>query len=82
MYIYVYAANLTIHTIYTPYTSPYIGDPYTHLKRTLNISNQHYPERSYVIFVVNAPSIASLMWRLVKPMIHPNTQKKVSMLCV
>jgi hypothetical protein len=51
-----------------------------HTRRTIATANQHYPERSHVIFVVNAPSWSSFVWRLLSPFVHPNTQKKVKIL--
>lgn len=50
------------------------------VKTTVTYANQHYPERSHVIFVINAPFFASMMWKIVKPWVHPNTQKKVRIL--
>lgn len=39
-------------------------------------------ERSHRIFVVNAPFWFSMPWRGISPLLHPNTQKKVSILGV
>lgn len=56
------------------------GEAFTFLKRALQAANQHYPERSYAICIVNAPVVFSMIWRMVKGMVHPNTQKKVKIL--
>lgn len=56
------------------------GNNMEYIKKTLAIANQHYPERSYIIYVLNAPFFASMMWKLIKPLVHPNTQKKVNIL--
>jgi len=56
------------------------GDNLNFIKRTISIANQHYPERSFVIYIVNAPFFFSMAWRLVKPLVHENTQKKVKIL--
>ena len=56
------------------------GNNMEYIKKTVGIANQHYPERSYVIFVVNAPFFASLAWKLVKPLVDEKTQKKVKIL--
>jgi hypothetical protein len=50
------------------------------LKKTINIANQHYPERSFVILIVNAPYFFSFLWKIVKPLVHENTQKKIKIL--
>ena len=56
------------------------GENMNYVKRTLGYANAHYPERSLVIYLVNAPWYASAGWKLVKPLIHPNTQRKVRIL--
>lgn len=56
------------------------GSNMDYIKKTVGIANLHYPERSYVIYVVNAPFYASLGWKLIKPLVHENTQKKVKIL--
>jgi len=56
------------------------GDAFTFLKRALQAANQHYPERSFAVCIVNAPVVFSMIWRMVKGMVHPNTQKKVRIL--
>eukprot|EP01039_Chlorochromonas_danica_P008680 gene8680-9563_t len=56
------------------------GDNLTFLKKSIGIANQHYPERSYIIYLINAPFFFSFLWKIVKPMVHENTQKKVRIL--
>lgn len=56
------------------------GDNLAYLKKTVSIANQHYPERSYAICIINAPFFFSMMWKLVKPLVHENTQKKIRIL--
>lgn len=56
------------------------GDNLNFMKRAIGIANQHYPERSYVIYVINAPFFFSWAWKLVKHLVHENTQKKVRIL--
>ena len=33
-----------------------------------------------MIYIVNAPGWFSMLWRMIRPMVHPNTQKKVRIL--
>ena len=47
-----------------------IGSNMDYLKKTISIANQHYPERSYVIYILNAPFYASMMWKIVKPLVR------------
>jgi hypothetical protein len=56
------------------------GDNLTFLKKTLNVANQHYPERCHVIFVINAPWISSMLWKMFSPLVHENTRKKIKIL--
>lgn len=56
------------------------GSNMDYVKKTIGYANQHYPERSYVILIINAPFFASLLWKIVKPLVHENTQKKVRIL--
>ena len=56
------------------------GDNLEYVRRTIGYANAHYPERSYVIYLVNAPIWFSILWRVVRPLVHPNTQKKVRIL--
>ena len=58
----------------------YGGDTLDFVKKMVGIANLHYPERSLVMFVINAPSWFSMLWKMIKPMIHPNTQKKIKIL--
>ena len=53
------------------------GDKLEILKFVSNISQDHYPERASVIAIINAPSWFSLFFRMIKPMINENTQKKI-----
>lgn len=56
------------------------GDNLEYVRKTIGYANAHYPERSYVIYLVNAPYWFSLLWQIVRPMVHPNTQAKVRIL--
>ena len=56
------------------------GDNLDYVKKTIGYANAHYPERSHVIYLVNAPMWFSILWRIVRPMVHPNTQAKVRIL--
>lgn len=56
------------------------GDNLNFVKKSISIANCHYPERSFVIYIINAPQWFSMFWKIIKPMIHSNTQKKVRIL--
>jgi hypothetical protein len=45
------------------------GEPYKFLNESIKIANAHYPERSYVIYVVNAPGWFSMLWKMIKVLI-------------
>ena len=56
------------------------GSNLDYVKGAMGYANQHYPERSYVVFIVNAPWYFSIGWKMVKAWVHPNTQKKIKIL--
>eukprot|EP00602_Paraphysomonas_sp_CaronLab_P003563 CAMPEP_0185027420 /NCGR_PEP_ID=MMETSP1103-20130426/12453_1 /TAXON_ID=36769 /ORGANISM="Paraphysomonas bandaiensis, Strain Caron Lab Isolate" /LENGTH=627 /DNA_ID=CAMNT_0027561407 /DNA_START=472 /DNA_END=2352 /DNA_ORIENTATION=- len=56
------------------------GDALDFVRKSVAIANHHYPERAFVIFLVNVPSWFSFIWRVVKPLVHENTQKKIKIL--
>lgn len=56
------------------------GTNMDYVKAAMGYANQHYPERSSVVFIVNAPWYFSVGWKMVKGLVHPNTQKKIKIL--
>ena len=74
------AKVITVLDIEKVKMSDLAGNSMEYLKKTVGYANQHYPERSYVIFIVNVPYFFSWAWKIVKPLVHPNTQKKVRIL--
>jgi len=56
----------------------FAGDVVTFVKRAASFTGQHYPERSGIIYVLNAPSFFQLIWRrVVAPLVDPVTLGKV-----
>jgi hypothetical protein len=58
----------------------FAGDTLDFIRKTISVANQHYPERAYLVFVVNAPRWFAWAWGVLKPLVHENTQKKVHIL--
>lgn len=56
--------------------SDFAGEVMHFVKEASKIIGEHYPERSYQIFVVNTPMWFSTIWRAVRPWINEVTQKK------
>jgi len=56
------------------------GDALEFLKGAAKVVQQHYVERSSRLFIVNAPSWFSMMWKIIAPMLNENTRKKISIL--
>jgi len=54
------------------------GTRLDYIKRTVAFANHHYPERSHVVYIVNAGWVFTSIWSIVRPWVHPNTQRKVS----
>ncbi len=54
-----------------------VGTTLEFVKKSIGYANQHYPERSLMIYILNAPWYFTAIWSVVKPWVHENTQKKV-----
>lgn len=55
----------------------FFGDAVAYLKSAVSISQTHYPETSYKIFVINIPGWFNVAFKLVKPFMAEATLKKV-----
>jgi hypothetical protein len=58
----------------------FVGECVTFVRKACAICNQHYPERSGCILVVNVPSYFQLIWRVVKTFADKKTLAKVKIL--
>lgn len=47
------------------------------LARLLSMGEEHFPENLHKCFVINAPAIAGLVWKLLKPALTAETGRKV-----
>jgi len=47
------------------------------LKQMAQVDDDYYPERLKLALVINAPSIFSWVWNVIKYFFHPNTREKV-----
>ncbi|CAN0090374.1 unnamed protein product [Discosporangium mesarthrocarpum] len=54
-----------------------VGDSVSFLKTTVGMMAKHYPQRSFKILILNAPSFFNSIFSLVKPMLNENTKKKI-----
>jgi len=50
------------------------------LRSGIKITGENYPESMQACFIVNAPTIFSLAWKLIKPMLAERTVKKIKIL--
>jgi ABC-type glycerol-3-phosphate transport system permease component len=48
-----------------------------HLKLWIGFQALHYPEVLRKMYIINAPSIFGLFWKIIKPMMDPVTAAKV-----
>ena len=46
-------------------------------KRMLGVAAENYPEEAAAVVVCNAPAFAAAAWRMIRPALNVNTQKKV-----
>ena len=51
--------------------------PLSTSKYTLEILQNHYPERMYRIYCLNPPTVFRVFWNLVRPFVDPVTKEKV-----
>ncbi|CAM9272803.1 unnamed protein product [Choristocarpus tenellus] len=56
------------------------GEALSFVKKATQIIQSHYVERSNAMFIINAPSYFSLMWRGIRPLLNERTQDKVTIL--
>ena len=56
------------------------GNALEFLKSASKIVQLHYVERSSKMFIINAPSWFSVLWKVVAPMLHENTRRKINIL--
>mmetsp|Transcript_8281 Transcript_8281/g.10893 ORF Transcript_8281/g.10893 Transcript_8281/m.10893 type:complete len:950 (+) Transcript_8281:99-2948(+) len=54
------------------------GDTRKFITECSNMIQSHYVERSNKIFIVNTPSWFNLVWKMIRPLLHENTQRKIS----
>ncbi|GBG29514.1 Phosphatidylinositol/phosphatidylcholine transfer protein SFH9 [Hondaea fermentalgiana] len=55
----------------------FAGEVVDFVKRTIALSGEHYPERAYRIYVINAPRFFAGVWSVVKPWVDEETRKKI-----
>lgn len=58
----------------------FVGECVTFVRKACAFCNQHYPERSGCILVINVPSYFALIWRVVKKFADRKTLDKVKIL--
>ena len=56
------------------------GEKLEFLRKTVSAANSHYPERSFMIMIINVPYWFSIVWNIVKPYIHEKTLKRMRVL--
>ena len=56
------------------------GDALDFLKAASKVVQQHYVERSHKMFIVNAPGWFSVLWKVIAPLLHENTRRKINII--
>lgn len=56
------------------------GDLTKLMMATMKVMQAHYPERTDRLFIVNAPRWFTTFWRVISPMVDPNTKQKIRIL--
>lgn len=57
-----------------------MGDALEFLKLTSKTIQLHYVERCSHMYIVNAPMFFNLVWKVVAPLLHENTRRKIRIL--
>ncbi|CAM9691831.1 unnamed protein product [Chrysoparadoxa australica] len=58
--------------------SQFVGEVKTFMVAAAKLIGAHYPERSFKIFILNAPWWFNMVWKVVSPVMHQNTRDKVT----
>lgn len=56
----------------------FAGEVREYMVRAAKLIGAHYPERSYKIFVLNAPWWFNMVWKVLSPLMHANTRAKLT----
>lgn len=46
-------------------------------KQMMDVLEHHYPERMAKAYVINVPGFFGAVWKMIRPMLDPNTSKKI-----
>ena len=57
-----------------------MGDALEFLKEASKVIQSHYVERCKKMFIINAPFFFNFIWKVISPMLHENTRRKISIL--
>mmetsp|Transcript_6269 Transcript_6269/g.6476 ORF Transcript_6269/g.6476 Transcript_6269/m.6476 type:complete len:809 (+) Transcript_6269:2-2428(+) len=57
-----------------------MGDALEFIKEASKVVQSHYVERCHKMFIVNAPFFFNMLWRIISPMLHENTRRKITIL--
>jgi len=75
----LYGADTSTNIVDVKGLSPSMIKPkvYKFINALTNISQDYYPESLGQIFVVRAPTIFAVVWRVIKPWLNERTQTKI-----
>eukprot|EP00968_Pinguiococcus_pyrenoidosus_P014346 scaffold1307_cov200-Pinguiococcus_pyrenoidosus.AAC.35 len=71
---------LTVFDVEGVALSDLAGDAKQFLLKSMSLVQNHYPERSKKILIVNAPGWFSIIWKAIRGWINEETRKKISIL--
>jgi len=58
----------------------FAGDTMEFIKKATNVVQEHYPERGFMVFVINVPYWFTSVWAIVKTWVNPRTLNKIRIL--
>ena len=56
------------------------GDTVAYVRKCTSCLQEHYPQQSYKIFIINVPTWFGMTWKIIKPMLNESTRAKTNIL--
>jgi hypothetical protein len=75
-----YGSSLTILDVEGIGFFDFAGEAVEFVKKATAVVQEHYPERGFMVFIINAPLWFTSVWAVVSTWVNPNTRDKIKIL--
>jgi len=75
-----YGSSLTILDVDGIGIFDFAGEAVEFVKKATAVVQEHYPERGFMVFIINAPLWFTSIWAVVSTWVNPNTRDKIKIL--